>query len=188
VGWQYGLDGLGRFASAQAIVLFVNPLLLTAVNFGRAVSANRYATGGMHDLRLITIHATLAVSAVAAVAFLALALVGGPLVKLIFGDQFAGLGGVVATLCLGMLVRVAGVPIEASLSALREGKAMLVAMLAQLAVIILAGVPLIAHIGLNGVGYTMALAYGATAAVQWYVFLQCDRQSDPSDSVATSAT
>lgn len=175
VGWQYGLDGLGRFASAQAVVLFINPLLVSAVNLGRALSANRYATGGMRDLRRITFQATLLVTIVAGVAFLGLAIVGGPLVKLIFGDQFVGLGGVVATLCLGMFVRVAGVPIDASLSALREGRAMFAATMLQLAVVVLAGVPLIARCGLNGVGYTMALAYGAAAAVQWYWFFQCDR-------------
>ncbi len=111
----------------------------------------------------------------AGIAFLALAAIGGPLVRLIFGDQYSGLGGIVATLCLGMLVRVAGVPIDSSLAALREGRAMFVAIIVQLAIVVLAGIPLIARCGLNGVGYTMALAYGATAVIQWYWFLQCDR-------------
>jgi O-antigen/teichoic acid export membrane protein len=175
VGWQYGLDGLGRFASAQAVVLFINPLLLTATNFGRALSANRLASGGMPELRRFTFQATVLVTIVAGLAFLALAAVGGPLVRMIFGDQYSGLGGIVATLCLGMLVRIAGDPIDSSLAALREGRAMFVAIIVQLAVVVLAGVPLIARCGLNGVGYTMALAYGATAAIQWYWFLQCDR-------------
>jgi len=117
VGWQYVLDGLGRFASAQAVVLFINPLLLTATNFGRALSANRLATGGMPELRRFTFQATLLVTIIAGIAFLALAAVGGPLVRLIFGDQYGGLGGIVATLCLGMLVRIAGVPIDSSLAA-----------------------------------------------------------------------
>ncbi len=175
VGWQYGLDGLGRFASAQAVVLFINPLLLTATNFGRALSANRLASGGLPELRRFTIQATLLVTIVAGFAFLALAAVGGPLVRMIFGEQYSGLGGIVATLCLGMLVRIAGVPIDSSLAALREGRAMFLAIAVQLAVVVLAGIPLIARCGLNGVGYTMALAYGATAAIQWYRFLHCDR-------------
>jgi O-antigen/teichoic acid export membrane protein len=172
VGWQHGLDGLGRFASAQAVVLFINPLLLTATNFGRALSANRLAAGGIEDLRRFTVQATLVLTLTAGIAFLALAMVGGPLVRLIFGDQYAGLGAVVATLCLGMLVRIAGLPVDASLAALRHGKAMFVAILVQLAVIIVAGIPLIARCGLTGVGYTMALAYGATAIVQWHTFLR----------------
>lgn len=179
VGWQYGLDGLGRFASAQAVVLFINPLLLTATNFGRALSANRLATGGMQDLRRFTIQGTVLVTFAAGAAFLVLAAIGGPLVRLIFGDQYSDLGGVVATLCLGMLVRIAGVPIDASLAALRQGRAMFIAIVVQLAVVILAGVPLIARCGLNGVGYTMALAFGATAVVEWYWFLQLDRAHAP---------
>src|SRR5882757_8834334 len=93
---------------------------------------------------------------------------------MIFGDQYSGLGGIVATLSLGMLVRIAGVPIDASLAALREGRTMFVAIIVQLAVVVLAGIPLIARCGLNGVGYTMALAYAAAAAIQWYRFLRCD--------------
>jgi O-antigen/teichoic acid export membrane protein len=175
VGWQFGLDGLGRFASAQAVVLFINPLLLTATNFGRALFANRLATGGIQDLRRMTIQATLLVTVVSGIAFLALAAVGGPLVRIIFGEQYGGTGGIVATLCLGMLVRFAGLPVDASLAALQQGRAMFAAIVVQLAVIVLAGIPLIARCGPNGVGYTMALAYGATAAVQWFSFLQFDR-------------
>lgn len=170
VGWQYGLDGLGAFASAQAVVLFINPLLLTATNFGRALFANRLASGGIQDLRRLTIQSTVLVTLAAGAAFLALAIVGGPLVRMIFGDQYSGLGGIVATLCIGTLVRVAGIPVDASLAALRHGQAMFAAIVMQLAVIIIAGVPLIAYFGPSGVGYTMALAFGATAAVQWRAF------------------
>jgi O-antigen/teichoic acid export membrane protein len=172
VGWQHGLDGLGRFASALAIVLFVNPFVISAVNLSRALSAIRYATGGIGRLRRFAMEATLLMAIAAGVPLLGVAIVGGPLVTLIFGDPFSGLGGVVATLCLGMFVRAIGVPIDACLSALREGRAMLVAMLAQLAVVVVAGVPLVASLGLNGVGYTMALAYGATAAVEWYALIR----------------
>jgi O-antigen/teichoic acid export membrane protein len=194
VGWEYGLDGLGRFASAQAIVLVINPLLLTATNFGRALSANRLASGGMHDLRRFTIQATLLLSLVAGVAFLALATVGGPLVELIFGDQYAGLGGIVAALCLGMMIRTAGVPIDSSLVALRQGRVMFVSILAQLAIVILAGIPIIAYYGPIGVGYTMALAYAASGVIQWHHFLKLERQvanglapSAASDSDAPAA-
>ena len=50
-------------------------------------------------------------------------------------------------------------------------------LVAALAVVVLAGIPLIARCGLNGVGYTMALAYGATAAIQWYWFLNARQAS-----------
>jgi O-antigen/teichoic acid export membrane protein len=179
VGWQYGLDDLGRFASAQAVVLFINPLLLTASNFGRAVSSNRFATGGMAELRRMTLHATLLLAVVAGTAFVALAAVGGPLVRLIFGEQFSGLGGVVATLCLGMLARIISIPIDASLTALRQGRVMLLAMIMQLAVVIVVGIPLIGNIGLNGVGFTMAIACTLSAAAEWYWFLQFDRVLPP---------
>jgi O-antigen/teichoic acid export membrane protein len=186
VGWQYGLDGLGRFASAQAVVLFINPLLLTASNFGRALSSNRLASGGMPELRRMTLQATLLLAVVAGCAFLALAIVGGPVVRLLFGEQFGGLGGVVATLCLGMLARIISVPIDASLAALQQGRAMFLAMIVQLVVVVCVGIPLIGQIGLNGVGYTMAIACTLSAAAEWYWFLQCDRAAIGADSSASA--
>jgi O-antigen/teichoic acid export membrane protein len=184
VGWQYGLDGLGRFASAQAVVLFINPLLLTASNFGRALSSNRFASGGMPELRRMTLQATLLLAVIAGFAFLALAIVGGPVVRLLFGEQYSGLGGVVATLCLGMLARIISVPIDASLAALQQGRAMFVAMVVQLVVVVVVGIPLIGQLGLNGVGYTMAIACGLSAATEWYWFLRCDQSAAPGDEAS----
>jgi O-antigen/teichoic acid export membrane protein len=191
VGWQYGLNGLGQFASAQAVVLSINPLLLTATNFGRAVAAKRLATGGVPELRRFTLQATVLVTIVAGMGFLLLAVVGGFLVHVIFGAKYTGLGPVVATLCLGMFVRVVGVPIDASLAALREGRTMFISILVQLVVVAAAGIPLIANFGLGGVGYTMALAYGSTAAIQWCWFLAAHGKKpaySAHDVLAASAT
>lgn len=191
VGWQYGLAGLGQFASAQAVVLSINPLLLTATNFGRALAAKRLAGGGVPELRRFTLQATLLVTIIAGVGFLPLAVLGGFLVNVIFGAKFVGLGPVVATLCLGMFVRVVGVPIDASLAALREGRTMFISILVQVFVVAVAGVPLIAKFGPSGVGYTMALAFGATAAIQWYWFLATHARKPAyliNDGLVASAT
>jgi O-antigen/teichoic acid export membrane protein len=126
----------------------------------------------MHELRRVTIQGTLLVIGTAGIAFIFLAVVGGPLVRLIFGDQYSGLGSVVATLCLGMFARILVVPIDAALVTLRRGRAMFAATFVQLLVILGSGFPLIRWLGLDGVGYAMALSFGAAALIQWGVFLR----------------
>ncbi len=171
VGWAYGLDALGGFAAAQTTVMFISPLMLTVQNFGRALSANRYARGGMAELRHITWHATLLVAATGGAAFLCLAAVGGFVVQFIYGSQYMGLGVVVATLSLGMFTRILMIPIDAAMVTLQQGRIMFIAMFAQLVAVVVAGFPLIFWIGLPGVGYAMALSSAVAGAIQWYTFL-----------------
>jgi O-antigen/teichoic acid export membrane protein len=118
------------------------------------------------------VRSTLLLAAWAGAALFAVALVGGPLVQFIFGDEYAGLGPVVATLCLGMFARIVAMPIDGALTALKRGRVMVIAGAVRLLIIVGAGVPLIAWLGLEGVGYAMALSAVAGAAVQWSNLLQ----------------
>lgn len=177
VGSLHGLESLGQFAAAQTIVLLINPFLLSANNLTQALASHRRAGGGIDELRRLAVRGTLWIAVLAGAAFLVLAAVGGPLVQLIFGSQYSGLGRVVATLCLGMFARFLAMPIEAALVALEHGRWMLVAAAVRLAVIAGAGVPLIWWCGLEGVGYTMALSSAGAAAVGWYLFSRGDRHA-----------
>jgi O-antigen/teichoic acid export membrane protein len=172
VGQLHGLESLGQFAAAQNIVLCLNPLLLTATNLTQAMSADRFAKGGIAALRRLATRWTLLIAVWAGVAFLALAAVGGSLVELVFGRQYAGLGPVVVTLCLGMFARVLTMPIDGAMVALARGRVMVVAAIVRLALIVGAGVPLIAWRGLEGVGYAMAVSAAGGAAIQWWDFLR----------------
>jgi O-antigen/teichoic acid export membrane protein len=111
----------------------------------------------------------------AGLGFLALAIVGGPLVELVFGHRYAGLGSVVVTLCLGMFARVLVMPIDGAMVALARGRVMVVASIVRLALIVGAGVPLIAWLGLEGVGYAMALSAAGGAIIQWWDFAKGGR-------------
>jgi O-antigen/teichoic acid export membrane protein len=168
----HGTEVLGQFAAAQNIVLILNPVLLTVTNLTQALSANCFAAAGLASLRRMAVRSTLLLAAWAGAALFAVALVGGPLVQFIFGDEYAGLGPVVATLCLGMFARIVAMPIDGALTALKRGRVMVIAGAVRLLIIVGAGVPLIAWLGLEGVGYAMALSAVAGAAVQWSNLLQ----------------
>jgi O-antigen/teichoic acid export membrane protein len=167
-----GTESLGQFAAAQNIVLLLNPLLLTVTNLTLAMSANRLATGGVAALQQMTVRNTLLLAAGSGIGLLALTLVGGPLVEIVFGHSYAGLGPVVATLCLGMFARIVAMPIDGAIVALQRGRLLVAASTLRLVSIVGAGVPLIAWRGLEGVGYAMAASAAAGAVLQWWGLLQ----------------
>ena len=177
VGSLHGLEALGQFAAAQTIVLSLNPFVLSAGNLTQALASHRLAGSGIGELRRLVVRGTLLIAVLAGAAFSVLAVVGGPLVELVFGDQYVGLGRVVATLCLGMFARFVSLPIQAAMVALEHGRWMLAASVVRIALILGAGVPLIWWCGLEGVGYTMALSTAAAAAVQWYLFARGGRHA-----------
>lgn len=164
----HGTESLGQFAAAQNIVLLLNPVLLTVTNWTQAASAHRLAVGGTSALRRMTIRSTLHLAFWSGIALAALAAVGGPLVELIFGGVFAGLGPAVATLCLGMFARIVAIPVDGAIVALQRGRVLVIAGSLRLVTIVAAGVPLIAWRGLEGVGYAMAASAAAGAVVEWW--------------------
>jgi O-antigen/teichoic acid export membrane protein len=170
----HGTESLGQFAAAQNVVLLLNPLLLTVGNLTQSTSAHQLAAGGVSALRQMTARSTLLLAFWSGVALIAIAAIGGPLVELMFGGEYAGLGIVVATLCLGMFARIVALPVDGATVALQRGRLLVIAGALRLVTIVAAGVPLIAWRGLEGVGYAMAASAFAGAAVQWWSLWQED--------------
>lgn len=168
----HGLTAMGQFSAAAITVTFFNPVLLTVQNLARSILSNGYAQGGAEVLWNKTVQGTKAIGLGFGVLFAALATCGGSLVHLIFGDEFAGLGFIVASLCLGMYFHVLCSPVEAALTALQDGRSMLIASLIRLGMILLAGIPLIAVYGPIGVGFAMSLGAVSACIYQWYLFAE----------------
>jgi O-antigen/teichoic acid export membrane protein len=168
VGELHGIEALGRFTAAISVILCVNPLLLTLTNVAQAALARCYAVGGIDALRRSTLRGTLQVAVVAGIVFLCIAAVGGPAVAWIFGNEFAGLGSVVAALCLGTFARAVAIPVESAMVALGRGRVMTAAAAVRLTIIIGTGWPLVAWRGMEGAGYAMAVSSAASAGLQWW--------------------
>ncbi|HEY4235257.1 MAG TPA: lipopolysaccharide biosynthesis protein [Lacipirellulaceae bacterium] len=183
VGLLYGRDMLGQFVAAQGIVMAINPLLLTINNLAQSMSSHGYARGGAAELRRMAVRGTLYIALGTGAALICLAMIGGPAVHFFFGDKYIGLGHVVTSLCLGMFARMLVMPIEAAMVALQYGRTMLVAAILRLLLIVGCGVPLIWWIGLEGVGYAMAISAVGAGVVQWYTFLQLKQQPALSGAV-----
>jgi O-antigen/teichoic acid export membrane protein len=105
-------------------------------------------------------------------ALLGVALVGGRLVEIVFGEPYHGLGSVVATLCLGMFARIVAMPVDSAIVALKRGRLLVAAAALRLIVILGAGIPLVAYCGLDGVGYAMAASAASGGMLQWWSLLR----------------
>ncbi len=176
VGSLHGLSELGQFSAAYITVMAVNPIILTVQNLARSIFSNKLAEGGEKDMRKLALTGTWQMAWIFGLLFGALALAGGPLVQFVFSNKFDNLGWVVSSLCLGLYLQVLNYPVDAALSALRSGQAMLAASLVRLALILAAGVPLIAWYGSVGVGLALAIGSLGAGVLQWNLFLR--RSSD----------
>ena len=177
VGSLHGLAELGRLTAALMVVTFTNPVLMTLQNYSRAIAAREYQSGGSAELVRLARRGTIQVTLIGAPLFAVLACVAGPLIDVVFDKGFDGLGGVAAVLCAGVWTRMLIVPVESSLVALAEGKAMLIASFVRLGLILAVGVPCIVAFGLFGVGIGMAASCIGSAAVQWYVLMKASRNN-----------
>jgi O-antigen/teichoic acid export membrane protein len=167
VAWLHGTASLGQFAAAQNIVLALNPVLITVTNLTQSHAVKWLTADGRAGLLSKTTRITLVLAVWSGAALLMVAVVGGPLVKFLFGNGYDGLGGVVASLCLGMFARIVAMPVESAVVAMKHGQILVCAAGLRLAVLICAGVPMIAFIGLAGVGYAMAISSLANAILLW---------------------
>ena len=172
VGALHGLSELGQFSAAYITVMAVNPIILTVQNLARSIFSNKLAEGNEKDMWSLALKGTWQMAWIFGLLFGGLALAGGPLVQFIFSDKFTNLGWVVASLCLGLYLQVLSYPVDAALSALRSGKAMLAASLVRLGLILATGVPLILWYGSIGVGLALAIGSLGAGLLQWNLFLR----------------
>lgn len=172
VGSLHGRFELGQFSAAFTTVMFVNPIMLTVQNLTRSIFANGLAKGNREGLKSLAFKGTWQLALVFGLLLSVLAAWGGQLVQVFFGGEFSDLGWVVASLCLGLYLQVLNFPVDAALSALRNGRAMLAASVVRLVLILVTGVPLIAWYGSIGVGAALAVGSLGAGMLQWNLFLR----------------
>lgn len=170
IQWIHGVEVVGQFTAAMTIVMILSPLMLTVQNLARSLLSNIYAEEGIEALKRNAYHGVAIEVAAFGLLFLMIGTVGGQLVELVYFGKYAGLGAVVATLCLGMYLQVLNYPLEAALATLQEGRAMLLAAVTRLVLILAVGIPMISRFGPLGVGLALAVSCLATLLLQAVLF------------------
>jgi O-antigen/teichoic acid export membrane protein len=145
----------GVFGACIGPLLFSNPFLLGATNLFGPDTAHAYAEGGVAALQRTVLRATYAVGAVMTLFCVVMAVAGGDIVILLYGQNYAGNGTTVALLALGLFVSSLTLPAQYGLLSLNRPDAGFVSYVLALAVALPLGVWLASAHGVIGA----AIAY-----------------------------
>lgn len=169
--WFHGIDAVGTFASAYIIVSLINPVVVAATTFSRSLAARIYAQEGHPGLLRFSLLGTVAALVLALAVSGVLAVWGEQIVLLIFNKAYAD-GYVVGAVSLGFCLQAVVIPIDASQMALEKGRNLFVVSVLRVAVVFLAGIPLVWWQGAAGIGWTTALQSVLVVIVNWLFFLR----------------
>jgi len=168
-----GSEAIGILAASFALVGVLNPLLAGVGNVLAPRVADAKARHGDAELwRVVRKAAILGVSLLAAPVAL-LALVGGSLMELLYGNGYGGQGATVAIIALSRLAWWGVVAANSGLGALERSDTYFASKFVSLALTMGLGLPLIAMFGLPGAAAAMAVGGAVEAAINWVVLRRC---------------
>ncbi|TWT67622.1 hypothetical protein Pla123a_41780 [Posidoniimonas polymericola] len=167
----HGIDVLGVFSAAFAVVMLANPLILAMTSFARSWAARVRAADGTAGLLSHTVRLTFASVVLAVGAMVAMTWLGDKLIQAFFGAQFAD-PRLVMLLAAAICLQATSIPVDAALTALELGKKMSLASISQLAVTLVVGLPLVYLYGASGVGWTMLARSLPILLVSWDALLR----------------
>ncbi len=118
-----GKEAVGEFAGAFLIVSLVNPIIIAFTSFARSIASHKLAFGSSLDLTTDVFFALRWLVPVTSLGFLALCLVGNPLLNYLFGYEY-GNQPLVVLLAAAVCLEAITVPLEATFVALEKGQSL----------------------------------------------------------------
>ena len=115
-----GTAATATFAACMGVTLFSNPFFIAFANFLGPKTAHDFASGGMTALRRVVYKTTLLVSAGMLAFAVVIMIVGGKLVVIIYGSQYAGSGTIISVLALSLLATSVSLGVDAALYAMKR--------------------------------------------------------------------
>lgn len=179
-----GTHHTGLFAACINITALANPFLTGVNNFIGAKAAHIKAEEGVPPLRRFVLEATGGIAAVMALFALVLLFGGGLLVTTIYGQDYVGLGGVIAILGGAALVNSLSGPAFRGLLALQRSDITLSTEALMCAVQVTLGVWLVMRWGLLGAALAVFASNLAGAVYQLGVFVLHRAPADAGKGVA----
>jgi O-antigen/teichoic acid export membrane protein len=165
-----GAEATATFGACLGIVLLINPLIVGISNVLDPLSSRAYAENGLKELnRVMTFYTILLATAVGAFSLL-LFVFGGPLVVLIYGDKYAGLGAVVGVLNLSNLATILAVPVGSALVATEQSRIHVRGSVCALLVTLIAGPWMVITYKIMGAAIALSAAATASFLVRWLAF------------------
>jgi O-antigen/teichoic acid export membrane protein len=108
VAWKLGIAATGVLAACETIVAFSNPFMFGMNNYLGPRVARAFAEGGRLEVRRMVGKSALFLGGVMALVCGGVALFGGRLVCVLYGNGYAGRGSTIAILAIGIFVSALG--------------------------------------------------------------------------------
>ncbi len=181
LGLMVGLNAVGGFAAAFALIAAANPLLMGLTNVLEPRAAEAAASGGARAVSVVVQRATIGLIAVTAAFVAVIVLFAGDLLVLIYGSDYATFAAVTAVLAISLLTSIVGVGADHGLRALERPQACLVASCCGLTTTVTFTLLLVPAVGFIGGAYALTLGGGVSSAVRLIAFRRLVRNesTDP---------
>jgi O-antigen/teichoic acid export membrane protein len=176
----HGTASSGVWTACWGVVAVGNPALLGIQNLLGPKISHAYAEAGPMALRRLVLKITAALTLPVSLLCLALILWGGRLVTLLYGQQYAGNGLVVAIMALNLLVTAVAFSFSRALFAFERADLDFLVNFAALFIMATLGFWLVRAYGLLGAAIGILAANFVTSAVRAGCFLALPAHASPS--------
>jgi O-antigen/teichoic acid export membrane protein len=167
----HGTAATGVLGACQNITYFANPLLLGFSNFLGPETAHSFAEGGSRRLGQTVRKSTIVLAGGMGLFCSVVAVFGGQLVAIIYGDKYAGNAQLVAVLAIGYLVSSLSMPLTYGLLSLERPDVPFKSYVLATVVSVILGIPLIRFYGVSGAGVAIGLSTVSAALFRVRYFL-----------------
>ena len=156
----HGAGATGELAAVMGVVNVMNPFIIGVGNYLGPRLMHIMALEGKGAMASFTLKSCLFLAACMALLCLVMFLAGDYFIRLIYGQDYSGLGMLVGLVCVAQAADVVSFPFRGGILALERPEALYKVNMIQLGVIIALALALIPSMGKTGVGLCMVLGNG----------------------------
>jgi len=167
---RLGIAATGVLAACDTVVALSNPFILGMNNYLGPRIARAFAEGGRPRIRRVVVNSALFLAGVMAAGCVFVALFGGRLVCLLYGEEYAGHEQTVTVLALAVFTSVLAQAPSLGLLAMERSDVAFRLRLLGLSVTTLAGFCLVRPFGVDGAAYALLGGHLTTAIVTCFAY------------------
>lgn len=166
----HGDGAAGAFGACCGVVMLANPFLMGMTNLLGPAAAHASARGGRAELDRVVSRGSLLLGLLMCGFLLVMLLWGGALVRLVYGNKYAGHGAAVAMLALSFFLRALILPVDAGLLATERPDVIMLSHVAGSVVTLVVGTSIVWLYGLTGAALADALKTAVTSTIRFRAF------------------
>ncbi len=167
---MHGKTEAGAFAACFSLINLLNPFILGFNNYFRPKIIQTYMESGVTAMHKLIMRACLLFVPMAGGIVLFLAIAGGWLVRLVYGEDFSGLGMAVGIISIAIAPTIVSAPLQLGILALNKPQLNPVFHIVALIVTAVAGMPLAVLYGTIGAAWGFVLSTSCACAALAYLY------------------